>query len=89
MADDGNRLVNRTERNEATSFRDHAGGPPSEAKANNGRPNDLEIKEHTWALANSTLAERAKKAKARNAKQVSEGENKQVASAESKGRRSK
>lgn len=86
------RIVDRTERNAATSFRDHASGPPSEAPANNGRPNDLEIREHQWALENSTLASRAKRAAARNrkaktdadTKQVDDGENKSVRRATTK-----
>jgi hypothetical protein len=81
------RLVDRTERNAATSFRDHASGPASEAPANNGRPNDLEVREHKWALENSTFASRAKRAAKRTgAKEVEsdDTENKSVRRAQTK-----
>lgn len=83
------RLVSRTDKNEATSFRDHGGGDPSEAPANNGRPNDLGQRDEQWALPNSTFADRAKKAAKRGAKQVDGGENKAVSSASTKSRRRK
>ncbi len=60
----------RSERNAATSQRDNAEGPPKVVEPKQGRPNDYEIREHEWALENSTLAGRAKAAKRRGAKQV-------------------
>ncbi len=85
MADDP-RIVSRPERNAATSFRDNGGGDPVEAEAFNARPNDLELVTPEPALRNSTLAERAARAKKADAKQVKDGdaEDKQVAKAESK-----
>jgi hypothetical protein len=64
------RIATRQERNEATSFRDNAEGPPKEVEPKQGRPNDYEIKVHEWALENSTLAGRAKQAQKRQQKQV-------------------
>jgi hypothetical protein len=82
-------VASRPERNAETSFRDNAAGPPSEAPANNARPNDLKVVEHTWALPNTTLAERAKKAAKRGEKQVDAAttEDKSVAKADTKNRR--
>lgn len=79
------RIVDRTERNAATSFRDNGGGEPSEAPANNGRPNDIKVLDHEWAVENSTFAGRAKQA-AKRAKQVAadEVEDKAVSSAATK-----
>lgn len=76
------RIPDRTERNAATSFRDHGGGPPSEAPNFTDRPNDLKISDHEWALPNSTLASRAKARKAVEKKQqaAADTENKAVSS---------
>jgi hypothetical protein len=43
---------------------------PSKNRAVTGRPNDLEIVEHKWALENSTLASRAKAAKKATSKKA-------------------
>ncbi len=54
------RIPDRAERNAATSFRDHASGPPSKADAHQGRPQDLEQGGWKGESMNSTLASRAK-----------------------------
>lgn len=53
------RIVSRTERNAATSFRDNASGKPDPAQAYQGRPQDLEQGGWKGEDGNSTLASRA------------------------------
>ena len=69
MSDASPRIVDRTERNAATSFRDNADGPPVEQQAVTGRPNDL-VKDK---VLNTTFADRAQARKA-STKAVSGGE---------------
>jgi hypothetical protein len=86
MADEP-RNPNRTERNAATSQRDHGGGPPKVNEPKQGRPNDLGSFTAPHPLPNSTLADRAKAAKKRGQKQVddeTDTENKAVSKSESK-----
>jgi len=63
-------IPNRAERNAATSQRDHGAGPPVEAPASNGRPNDTPLHTETPAYPNSTMASRAADARKRAQKQV-------------------
>ena len=63
------RIVDRTERNTASSFRDNAGGDPVEQQAVTGRPNDLV----EGKVKNSSFADRAK-ARGANKKAVDSGD---------------
>lgn len=82
------RIVDRTERNAVTSFRDHGGGDPVEQPSVTDRSNDLGRVEPKPALANSTLAERAS-SRQKDAKAVENGaaENKAVGRAQRKARK--
>lgn len=77
------RITDRAERNAATSFRDHGGGPPVEQEAVTGRPNDLVA----GKVTNTSFADRAK-ARAKGSKAVVAGdtEDKAVGSSERKPR---
>ena len=63
------RIVDRTEHNTATSFRDNAGGEPVEQPAVTGRPNDLV----EGKVKNSSFADRAK-ARSKASKAVDSGD---------------
>lgn len=74
------RIPDRTEHNAATSFRDNAGGPPTEQTAVTGRANDL-VKDR---VANTTFADRAKARPKTKAVDGTEAEDKAVSSARTK-----